>query len=1475
MEDDASAGISAEQNERFFLGRDWFAFTAAFVLAFALYLYTVAPTVTLEDSGEMAVAADYLGVPHPPGYPLWTIISWMFTEVLSFARFRGQPNPAWCVGVMSAFFGALTAGLTAMLISRIGRKQLLPARMAPRPGETFIPTAAGIAAGLLMAFAPVPWSQSVIVEVYTMNAFLVTLQLFVAAVYLERPSNRLLYLLALLFGVALTHYFFASAVNGVIMATVIWLKDRNLFWEGTAGAAVLLALFQFGAGFKEVVGGIAKHFGGFGRWCIRRTSNIPAERLEVLDKKYALTLSALVCVLVVIGVIVAVRLYAPREDRTKSKAIQAGALLFGFVFAWCFLTQAYRAGSGLQAGVLAKKTAETLSGAVLILIPLVLWAIQSIFFGDIKKRYVAATIPLLLFICVLFAGSRWIMAFSMGHSIQPNMPPADAMRIVGRSRHVWYASLLLIVPPVIWILRGKVLGEWKRLAIMGLLVAGAWVCIHLYLPWSSDRNPPMNWGYPRTWEGFQHAVLRGQYQRIEPSNPLSTRGFHQMLLYFRLLFRQFTVPVALLGLLPFSCWTIHFGRRKLKGSFLALAALALLVPVYAPTHLLKNFKDITPHDGITAFCGVLIGLIVAFALAGLLAVLLARPAGWLLSRRLSGTQMGIIGGGAVLLLLLIITLGSVSPAGIRASFAPAGTRPGIPDVCSAELRTHLVQFIHLAFLAAALAALLAALAVLFGMLFRWAWRLKCEPQQKSYVLLSLIPTVLLICLAAMLAPVNLDSWFAFLKNPGAREHLFGAWVSKGGGIEAFKLGTFPSLLIFAALGLYGVCAFLVSIRPLTRQEQDPAAGREQDGEGDGTDAAEENWPKLSGSWDISAPFRGWLLVILYTFLGWGFLFAWFANIKFDVQDIFIQRVKFLSSYTVFSLWLGYGLILVVQRLLPNLLPAAAGFLRHVGLCFMLCLPAVPILNNAYNRDLITAVGAAEQTGHDFGWQFGNYQLRGADAILEELDPEEEPPPNPIFPDKMTQDAIFFGGTDPGRFVPTYMIYSADVRSDVYLITQNALADNTYMNVMRDLYGDRIWIPAQPDSALAFQRYVDEVRSGKRPKNAELLIRDGRVQISGALGVMEINGILAQMIFEHNNHKHDFYVEESYVIRWMYPYSSPHGLIMKINSKRTPLSSRMARDDGDFWDWYVRRLLADRKFGRDVVAKKSFSKLRSALAGLYAFHGRIPSAERAYHQARMLYPLSPEANFRLAQDVLVRGARFDEAVDLVADFKARDPKSTKTDQFLEQVKRMRAVGEEIKKLEKHRKDGQIDVNIALKLAQLYLSVNRGREFQTIMADILQVKQFPPEVYVRAASLLLKVKNTAQTKKALAMAQQRVTPKTQPKTLLDIATVYAQARLIGPAENAMRAYLERTPGDWKAWLDLGTMQASMRKNDEALKSIQKAVNYGGANAIKIINRDRQFVPFRGRVKAPRGRSSPLIDLPGLPTATGPRQTRRPGR
>jgi hypothetical protein len=164
---------------RFFRRIDWSAFWTALIVSFIVYVYTLAPTVTLEDSGELAVAGDYLGVPHPPGYPIWTFIVWMFTKIFSFVHFRGQPNPAWSVGLASAVFGALAAGVSAMLICRSGSDMLRQWRSATHQmtekTANLICWAGGVAGSLLFAFSPVMWSQSVIVEVYSLNAFFLVL----------------------------------------------------------------------------------------------------------------------------------------------------------------------------------------------------------------------------------------------------------------------------------------------------------------------------------------------------------------------------------------------------------------------------------------------------------------------------------------------------------------------------------------------------------------------------------------------------------------------------------------------------------------------------------------------------------------------------------------------------------------------------------------------------------------------------------------------------------------------------------------------------------------------------------------------------------------------------------------------------------------------------------------------------------------------------------------------------------------------------------------------------------------------------------------------------------------------------------------------------------------------------------------------------------------------------------------------------
>ena len=91
---------------------DWLTFGAAALLAFVGYYLTLAPQVTLQDSGELATGSFYAGVPHPPGYPLWTIFTWLFTQLVPVA------NVAYRVALASAVSGALAVGLLGLASSR-------------------------------------------------------------------------------------------------------------------------------------------------------------------------------------------------------------------------------------------------------------------------------------------------------------------------------------------------------------------------------------------------------------------------------------------------------------------------------------------------------------------------------------------------------------------------------------------------------------------------------------------------------------------------------------------------------------------------------------------------------------------------------------------------------------------------------------------------------------------------------------------------------------------------------------------------------------------------------------------------------------------------------------------------------------------------------------------------------------------------------------------------------------------------------------------------------------------------------------------------------------------------------------------------------------------------------------------------------------------------------------------------------------
>jgi len=285
-------------------------------------------------------------------------------------------------------------------------------------------------------------------------------------------------------------------------------------------------------------------------------------------------------------------------------------------------------------------------------------------------------------------------------------------------------------------------------------------------------------------------------------------------------------------------------------------------------------------------------------------------------------------------------------------------------------------------------------------------------------------------------------------------------------------------------------------------------------------------------------------------------------------------------------------------------------------------------------------------------------------------------------------SIYFGGTDPGRFIISALVESEREARPFFILTQNQLVDTGYLDYLRANYGSRIYIPTTNDLQHAFQDYLADAQ--QRMKEGKLMPgedvhtdKNGHVQASGKISVIQINGRLAKIILEKNPSR-ECYIEESFQLDWMYPQLSPHGLIMQLH--HAPLDVLATEDvekDMDYWekltgaalgDWLkettslrdvcdfcdkirlrkdLENFKGDAAFVNNEDAQKTFSKLRSSIGGLYAWratHAKNDTdrndmrknAEFAFRQAFALCPYSPEAVFRYTS-FLVELNRRDDAI----------------------------------------------------------------------------------------------------------------------------------------------------------------------------------------------------------------------------------------
>ncbi|HEX3628512.1 MAG TPA: DUF2723 domain-containing protein, partial [Verrucomicrobiae bacterium] len=1202
---------------------DWLALAVAFIGVWVVYLWTLAPELTLEDSGELCTGSFYAGIPHPPGYPFWSIYSWLWT-LLPFG------NVAWRVEVGESFAAAMGCGLLAMMVSR-GSSMLIEGieelKTISRQWETAICLVSGIVAGLLLGLGTFMWCESDVINrisLFGVPWLLATLVMLMRWSYAPQ-QRRYLYISMLLFGwLATIHQSLLLSVPGIemLIALVLPRLGRDLFVWNTIGYLVFLALMQTGTvpGLNGLTGieKIIFHFVGLG-----------------------------------------------------STAAWTGIYLKGFV----------------DKQQMKSEWMQWFWWALLAVVGIF------VFLFLVVLVFTPSSKSMLMAFCA--TGMQWT-ALAYG------------------------AFLAVLGIACIW--KGIETRQFGRELLTGFLLGIVWcvgVAVYFYEPISCMTDPPMQWGYPRTVEGFFHALSRGQYGSETGTDLLSNPRQFLFQLYYLAdgLSESFTWTYLFVGLIPFAF--LMKMRRRERNWIIGVA-------------------------GIYFWIGV----------------------------------------------MMVIML-NVSA-----------------DRSTSELNKVFFTASH----------------SLFGMMIGYG----------------------VTILAAYVA-----THYERLRN----------WCFAGAGVA-----------IVAAL----YCLMLA----IARLYFGP-----------------------SGHFRIWVPFPEW---IGWSFLGLG------PDGQFGITEI-PHLIARAFAKDQFGLPVIANLILVA---LPILFLLSLLVYRKRGpvtiLLVLFCI--TPLVSG------LAHWGKCEQRNHWFGYWFGHDMFTPPfldnGKLSYDNDRRAELMKNPakakyIYP-QMTRDAILFGGTDPGRFCPTYIIFCESFiphycqpkqdqkfdRRDVYIITQNALADGTYLDYLRaqyfrshekdppffselskylfsiavhswriglgynidkhrrdsqdqltkeglsgedvqreaqaeddhdnsvashGLYGlvnsalfnvlDRpftawgkhvetyrraegvyppkeIYIPSPEDSQTCFNQYYADVQrrmqTGQLQPGEDVSVSpDGKMQVSGQVAVMMINGLLCKVIFD-NNPTNEFFVEESFPLPWMYPYEMPFGVIMKVNRNPLPqLTQDIFDRDHKFWSDYSQRLcgdfitydttvqqiadfvqrtyiennfkgfIGDRRFVRDEDGQKAFSKLRSSQAGMYAwrcssscppeYREQTPALEHAleretdfaFKQAFAFCPYSPEAVFRYVQ-FLMQYNRLDDALIVAKTCLKLDPYNGSVSDLIDNLEKFKNQAGERAKMEEQLQGMQdkartnpADYQNIFSLVGYYMQTQQTNQATALLDQAISQKNVPPDVLRGAA------------------------------------------------------------------------------------------------------------------------------------------------
>ncbi|HEY2729105.1 MAG TPA: DUF2723 domain-containing protein [Polyangia bacterium] len=189
--------------------------------ALLLYAVTLCPTIYVEDSAEFSTAAAIFGIPHPPGYPLYSLLAGLFVRVLPVGDVGFRSN------MFSAVCGAGTVAALWILLRRLGASRL-----------------AALAATLCFGLGTTFWSQCLAAEVHALNGLLIAITLLCVFGAARAPVARKFALAGLMIGLTIGH----RNLNLLLLAPLFFVlvrasrnTERRLHLLGCAAAAMAVS----------------------------------------------------------------------------------------------------------------------------------------------------------------------------------------------------------------------------------------------------------------------------------------------------------------------------------------------------------------------------------------------------------------------------------------------------------------------------------------------------------------------------------------------------------------------------------------------------------------------------------------------------------------------------------------------------------------------------------------------------------------------------------------------------------------------------------------------------------------------------------------------------------------------------------------------------------------------------------------------------------------------------------------------------------------------------------------------------------------------------------------------------------------------------------------------------------------------------------------------------------------------------------